>query len=321
MCNRNSSSPVLTNVTISGNSASAAGGMYNSGSSPVLTNVTISDNFANGSTSEGGGMYNTHSSSPVLTDVTISGNSASAGGGMYNGYSSSPVLTNVTISGNSASTSWGGGMYNYNSSSPVLTNVTISGNYAYTYGGGISNNNNCSPVLTNVTLSGNYANGTYGSGGGGMCNLTDSAPKIRNSIVWGNTASAGGPNVYNNSSTPVFTYSIVQGSGGSGAWVGSFGTNGGDNLDVDPEFEEWKDPSVPGWVATPHGDYRLKSSPPSPAINAGSDGLYPANADDAIFPASLSAELKAAISSALQHDLAGNARPQGTIDMGAYETQ
>ena len=56
---------------------------------------------------------------------------------MYND-TSSPTLTNVTFSGNSA-TSDGGGMYNYASSSPTLTNVTFSGNSATDYGGGMYN--------------------------------------------------------------------------------------------------------------------------------------------------------------------------------------
>ena len=43
-------------------------------------------------------MYN-YSSSPTLSAVSFSGNSAVTGGGMYS-YSSSPTLTNVTFNGN-----------------------------------------------------------------------------------------------------------------------------------------------------------------------------------------------------------------------------
>ncbi|MFD1629756.1 choice-of-anchor Q domain-containing protein, partial [Pseudopedobacter beijingensis] len=86
-------------------------------------------------TTNGGGMYNWDQSSPVLTDVVVSNNTANTnGGGMYNS-GSSPVLTNVTLNGNTAS--YGGGMYN-SGSSPVLTNVTLSGNTAVV-GGGMSN--------------------------------------------------------------------------------------------------------------------------------------------------------------------------------------
>lgn len=101
----------------------------------------------------------------------VSGNRADYGGGMYNnGYEgvSSPVLTHVTVSDNSA-TDYGGGMYNDGIdggvSSPLLTNGTISGNRAALAGGGILQQRlrRCSsPLLTNVIISGNSA----GSGGG-----------------------------------------------------------------------------------------------------------------------------------------------------------
>ena len=255
MCNVNSS-PTLTNLTIIGNSAFGGGGMSNDNSSPTLTNVTISGNSAG--TSGGGGMSNSNSS-PTLTNVTISGNSAGFGGGIYNMYSS-PTLTNVTISGNSAGTGGGGGMSNSNSS-PTLTNVTISGNSAGT--------------------------------GGGMFNksyYSSSPPRIRNSIIWGNTA-VSGSSVENDNSTPTYTYSIVEGS--SGGW-GSFGTNGGNNLDSDPLFVN---PVAASSAPTSTGDYRLQAG--SPAINNGYNALIPAG---------------------ITTDLDGNPRiANGTVDMGAYE--
>jgi parallel beta-helix repeat protein len=206
-----SSSPVLTHVTISGNSAGAnGGGMVNSSSSPVLTNVTILNNT---SSAAGGGIYNLNSS-PVLNDVMISGNSAGAnGGGMYNS-SSSPELTNVTISGNSAGNG-GGGMYN-NSSSPVLGNVTISNNTVSSgNGGGIYNNGSSSPVLTGGTISGNTASAS----GAGMYN-NGSSPALTGVTISGNTASASGGGMYNeSSSSPVLTDVTISGNNG--------GSNGG----------------------------------------------------------------------------------------------
>jgi predicted outer membrane repeat protein len=56
---------------------------------------------------------------PLIMSITTSG-------GMCND-NSSPTLTNVAFSGNSA-TSSGGGMYNDNSSGPTLTNVILWGN-------------------------------------------------------------------------------------------------------------------------------------------------------------------------------------------------
>src|SRR5690606_25488010 len=143
----------------------------------------------------GGGMYNV-SSSPVLTNGTVSGNRAVSGGGMYNHVGSSPELINVTVSGNRAFN--GGGMYNFSNSSPVLTNVTISGNRAYD-GGGVSNEDS-SPVLTNVTVSGNRAD----NDGGGMFNW-NSSPVLTNVTISGNRATSRGGAMYKNASLPSTT--------------------------------------------------------------------------------------------------------------------
>jgi parallel beta-helix repeat protein len=149
-------------ISVNGQSIAGdyGGGIYNASSSPTLTNVTISENTT---ASDGGGIYNYNYSSPTLTNVTISGNTAGEYGGGIENNSSSPTLINVTISGNS--TSYGGGIENYNSS-PTLTNVTISGNTANNNGGGIYNNYYSSPTLANLTISGNKAN----NGGGGIYN-------------------------------------------------------------------------------------------------------------------------------------------------------
>jgi len=168
-------------------STACGGGMINNSSSPTLTNIIFSGNSA---ASFGGGMANS-SSSPTLTNVTFSGNWRS---GMYNQFSS-PTLTNVTFSGN-----WDGGMQNHYSS-PILTNVTFSGNW----GGGMYNYYS-NPMLTNVTFSGN----STATNGGGMYNW-DSNPQIRNTIFWGNTATSDGSQIYNNSSSiPVVSDSVVQ---------------------------------------------------------------------------------------------------------------
>ena len=67
------------------------------GSNPTLTNVAVSGNSA---TDSGGGMFNT-SSSPTLTNVTINGNSAdNSGGGMFNEVNSNPQTRNSIVWGN-----------------------------------------------------------------------------------------------------------------------------------------------------------------------------------------------------------------------------
>jgi hypothetical protein len=315
-----SASTTLNNVMISGNYAGEyGGGLYNDASSPALTNASIDNNT---SANNGGGMYNAYNSMPVLENVIVTKNEADAnGGGIFNGGSSptlinvtitsntankgdapsgaggggifnsglSPVLINVTISGNKSLNiyGFGGGMVNDNSS-PVLTNVAITGNSAVYYGGGIYNNTS-SPVLTNVTIAGNKTNDQ----GGGIHNH-NSNPQIRNSIIWGNVAGAiptpSGISNSNSNSTPVVSYSIVEG--------GNAGTN---NLSSDPLFTN---PESATSAPTTSGTYSLR--PYSPGIDTGSAGYYAPG---------LTPDL-----SNITTDLNNTTRIQGdAIDRGAYE--
>jgi uncharacterized repeat protein (TIGR01451 family) len=297
------SSPTLTNVAFSGNSARSGGGMYNYNSSPALTHVTFSSNSASGNaTSSGGGMLNYDYSSPTLTDVAFSGNTATAdGGGMSNVQNSRPTLVNVTFRGNTAT--YGGGMSNYSSSRPAaLTNVTFSGNTATDYGGGMYNSGS-SPALTNVSFSGNSA-----GSGGGMYNYSNS-PTLANVILWGDSAS-GGPEIYNVASTPTIFYSDIQGCGGSGSgWNPACGADGDGNIDADPRFVDADGPDDTFGTA----DDNLRLQLTSPAIDAGNNDFVPTG---------------------VTTDLDGNPRfvdiptvpdtGSGTppiVDMGAYEAQ
>ena len=239
----------------------------------------------------GGGIY-VVTSSPALNHLTVSENSANTGGGIYVRNNSSPALTHVTVNGNTAV--YGGGIYCVNSS-PVLANVLISGNSASRFGGGIDNLSSPT-VFTNVTVSGNSAT----ENGGGVYS-TNSSINIRNSIICGNTAAANG-NFYNLSGSAFFEYSIVEGSGGSGSWNGSFGTDNGNNIDIDPQFVAAEPASA---APTVDGDYRLKIT--SPAIDAGNDAFFSPSAIPDL--------------SAVTTDLDGNPRIIGdAVDMGVYET-
>jgi hypothetical protein len=259
MFNASGSNPTLTNVLFSENFSSffGGGGMYNSSSNPVLNDVT----FQNNSSVNGGGMYN-GSSNPVLNRVSFSYNSASGGGGMMNEWNSSPVLTNVTFIGNS-----GGGMLNINGSSPELTNALFSGNVAYA-GGAMYNSLDSSPTVINATFSGNSAS-AYG---GGIFNVANSNATIQNSIFWGNQDSSGigtaASSIYNSSNaTPAISYSLIQGSNGSGPdWDSELGTDLGNNLDTDPLFIEPPDPTDAPTLA---GNLRLQIG--SPSIDAGNN--------------------------------------------------
>ena len=181
-----------------------------------LSAVTVIDGFRiKGGNANGGGTINYESQTLSRSD----------GGGMYN-RSSSPTLTNATLTNNNAL--YGGGMLN-SSCSPTLTNATFTNNNAYNFGGGMSNLNSSSPTITNATFTNNNAD----VNGGRMYNLFSSSPTITNSIIWDN----GSTEVTNNNSTPNFKNSIIKGSGGSGGFSG-IGTDGGGNLDADPLFTD-----------------------------------------------------------------------------------
>jgi len=112
-------SATLMNSTLSGNTAQAgAGGQADGGTQGdagggeggalysqgtlALTNVTVSGNSASGGAAgdHGGGLYN--SGTATLTNVTVSDNSAGNGGGLTN--TGTITLVNTIIAGNSAAT-------------------------------------------------------------------------------------------------------------------------------------------------------------------------------------------------------------------------
>ncbi|MGC8877794.1 MAG: choice-of-anchor Q domain-containing protein [Anaerolineae bacterium] len=276
----NFSSPMLRNITFSGNTATEdGGGMYNTNSSPVLTNVIFSNNTAN----RGAGMYH-FGPSVTWTNVTFSSNTASQdGGGMYNDRSS-PTLNRATFRENTAGQN-GGGMYNYHSySKPTLINVVFNRNSADSGGG--TYNNGSSPTLVNVTFGNNTANS-----GGGMYNyFSSSTPVLTNVILWNNSTEISN----NGGANPTVAYSDVRGCGDSASWNSSCGNNGGHNIDADPHF-----------VDLAGGNLDLQ--PDSPCVDAGNNAALPANVTT-----DLDGKLRI---------VDGDDNSTAVVDMGAYEVQ
>ncbi len=271
MCNEGDSEPTVTSCMFTGNIASrSGGGIYNIRSHPDLRDCTFIGNTTRGglgfSSSGGGGGISNRQSNPMVTNCIFNRNTAGGGGAMRNRYESNPAITNCMFMGNTAA-GGGGGLSNYNSD-PTVINCTFSANTA-TFGGAIFNFRS-DPLIINCTVSANMA-----ISGGGIENISNSRPKIRNSILWGDI-----PNeIVNSSSTPTIQFSDVQGSGGSGNWDGFLGTNGLSNVDVDPIFVRRPDDGGDGWGDNPDtpevneqvnddmGDLRL--NPCSLVINAG----------------------------------------------------
>ena len=224
-------STILNGFTITGGDSTIGGGLYCNGAevssgnidgavcSPTLGIDVFSGNRASVA---GGGMYdngnNGGNSSPSLTDVVFTGNSAPNGGGMFNTVSighgddlngtSNPRLFNVTFDHNTA-TNAGGAMYNIASENgllaPSLANVTFSFNTVTSgglnEGGGIYNDGesaaNVTPSLTNATFFQNSA-----GLGGGIYNTSDAhsttSTTLTNVTFNFNTSLKGGA-IYNNS--------------------------------------------------------------------------------------------------------------------------
>ena len=297
------SSPSLSDSAFTGNRARSNGGaLYNNGEtagngSPVLQRITFSGNSAYGGGAMASESYEGNCET-LLIDVTFDGNIASRGGAMYNSTSygsQSTTLKRVTFSNNSADDS-GGALYN-GSVNASLSNVTFSNNHSRYEGGAIYNSgfNGAGQLsLSNVSFNGNTLdNGSNATQGGAIYTYYGDIV-ASNVILWGDTATQGREIFSSGTVANSFDHSIIMGSGGSGSgWDGGLGTDGGGNLDLDPQLGALSD----------NGGLTQTQSPSisSPAIDAG-------NADTCANPPVDGVDQR------------GVARPLGTAcDIGAVE--
>jgi hypothetical protein len=187
---------------------------------PVITaaNLTINGNGATIQRSSapetpGFDIFLINSGTTNLNDMTITGgSSASYGGGVLLAGSGTLNLTDSTVSGNTAYYE-GGGLALVSTGSATITNSTIADN-SYSDplgdGGGIFVGNNA--LIENSTIADNT--GADSAGGGGI-EVSYSNPTfggnatLVNSIVAGNTNTAGGSDVVN-FSTVNATNSLIQ---------------------------------------------------------------------------------------------------------------
>jgi hypothetical protein len=233
-----SSSSVLSNCVLSGNSGSGATG-------GTLNNCSLTGNS---------GVFGGGASSCTLNNCTLTGNSAFRGGGAW-----LSTLRNCTLSDNFAGDSGGG------AAASTLNNCTLTGNSAG-YGGGAYG---C--TLNNCTLTGNSA--SYG--GGAASSTGGYGSTLNNCIVYFNTA-ANGANYYQDQYGGGLIYCCTT----------PMPTNGVGNITNAPLFANYAG-----------GNLRLQSN--SPCINSGNNTYVVGSTD-----------------------LDGNPRiVGGTVDIGAYEYQ
>jgi parallel beta-helix repeat protein len=242
---------MITNCTITGNSAYVGGGISYYISYPAISHCTIADNSSDGY--GGGGIfcltYDPGGVPGLISNCTIKGNSAEGnGGGVFCDYKTDIIFSNCTISGNSAGS-----------------------------GGGIC----CSDLLINAMLQNCTITGNSAAIGGGICCNGDSVHyTINNCILWDDTAGAGneiamyGGNPKSGYYYHTAQYSVIQG-GLDGVYTDkpsfSSWTWGPGNIDEDPCFVDPGFLDVNGvWI---DGDYHLL--PSSLCINAGDTNYIP----------------------------------------------
>src|SRR3990170_3213880 len=181
----------ISGVTIQNGStvaiASDGGGIRNDGAL-TLTNSTVSGNTA----TVAGGIVNYPVGTVTLTNSTVSGNTANFnGGGIFN--SGTVTITNSTVSGNTASLANNGGGGIFNQATLTITNSTVSGNTANFSGGGIYNNLGTA-TITNSTINNNTADSDgNGTGDGGGIARGGGAVNLKNTIVAGNIDPSSDP--------------------------------------------------------------------------------------------------------------------------------
>jgi parallel beta-helix repeat protein/predicted outer membrane repeat protein len=234
--------------------------------------------------------------------ITLSGNfvSSNRGAGIYIIYGTN-TLTNNTIANNSAI--YGGGIYAdvstntmtnntlYNnvatdggalltlSSNNTLTNNTLYNNSASRYGGGTY-----SYYGTNTLTNNTFHNNSATNNGGGVY-AEQGITTLTNNIFWqnkkGGNSSIAGADIqnYNNTNTLTISYCLTQANSNYASGTGIINNQ-------DPLFTN-----------AANGDFSLQVN--SPAINIGSDVAWTATS--------------------LTTDAAGNTRPVGVVDMGAFE--
>jgi hypothetical protein len=208
-------SATLNHTTVTGSKAPAGGGICNSSGPMTLTDCVVSSNT--GSTGEGGGLLSIDDVGTPTVNIertTVVNNTAPAGGGIAT-YDTEMVISDSTISGNTAFSDSGYAMcggVGVSRGTTMINRSTVSGNSAESlvtlsgFGGGICVIDNTT-TISNSTISGNEARGatttgsaTTGRGGGimalggawGVPPSVDTRLIIEDSTIYANSAETYG---------------------------------------------------------------------------------------------------------------------------------
>lgn len=184
----------------------------------LVTDSTISGNSA---TDDGGGVALFDAASVQFVGATVTDNSAAGFGGGAHTESSAFTLAESTVSSNSALNSGGG--INSEFGSLGIERSTIHSNTAGLDGGGIDVFEG-TLALRHTTVSGNVAQ----QNGGGIVNLS-SAAELLNATIVNNTANGQGGGIWSSGQTAIANSILARNIGVFQDFAGEI-TSGGNNL-------------------------------------------------------------------------------------------
>jgi hypothetical protein len=179
----------LTDVSVAGNTAEEAGGIFVYLGEVTLRRTVVRRNTA---TNLHGGGINVHGGTVTLIDSIVRGNRAGRGGGIASGLGATLVVIDSSIRGNHASQG-GGGIHSFGNVS--LRNSSVTGNTTRHLGGGIWSHTETGELaeFTGSRVTGNAA----GTHGGGLhisrdAFITPGIVRLTDTTVTGNRAGVDG---------------------------------------------------------------------------------------------------------------------------------
>lgn len=147
----------------------------------------------------------------TITSITGSRQSDLQGGGIYCSPESAPIIINNIIKDNSAV--FGGGIYCDTLSAPMIKGNYLSGNTADVAGGGIFSNRSAAVISNNVFIENEAKNS-----GGAIAGNRDNG-RVENNVIWKNKAGFGGGLSYDRAATIVANNTIVGNIAGYGGGI------------------------------------------------------------------------------------------------------
>lgn len=256
-----SNSSEFINCRFSDNHAGFGGGMRNGSSTQIrITNCVFEENR---SVSGGGGLHD--SGAALVRGCSFIRNHSQNFGGGARFHDNTGTIINCRFLGNVAEGGNGGGLLGLRSLLKI-GNCIFSGNTSANDGGAYAcetSGGSGGATIWNCALAGNAAVRF----GGGISVAASGDVDLANSILWNNTASSSGAQLYiNAAATGDVAHSLVE-----GGWPGGTAI-----LNVVPQFVDAD--GADNVVGTLDDDLRLSGS--SPAIEAGRNVLVAADAAD-----------------------------------------